>query len=101
MRGRAAELMHRFAVAVPANRRPGQISGGQAQRIALCRALLGQPDVVLADEPTGNLDQASAATVLRALRDTADSGGCVVVVTHDPGVAQWADTRLDLTASPP
>lgn len=93
---RAADLMERFAIAVPPNRRPGQISGGQAQRIALCRALLSRPDVVLADEPTGNLDPASAEAVLLALREHADAGGCVVVVTHDPQVARWADQRLAL-----
>jgi ABC-type lipoprotein export system ATPase subunit len=93
---RAADLMERFSIAIPANRRPGQISGGQAQRIALCRALLSRPDIVLADEPTGNLDPASAEAVLLALREHADGGGCVVVVTHDPQVARWADQRLGL-----
>ena len=96
---RAKELMERFAIAVPAHRKPGQISGGQAQRIALCRALLGAPDILLADEPTGNLDQGSSATVLEALRTHADGGGCVIVVTHDPEVADWADGRIDLLAS--
>lgn len=93
---RAHELMERFEIDVPANRRPGQISGGQAQRIALCRALLGDPDVVLADEPTGNLDPATADTVLGALRAHADHGGCVVIVTHNTAVAEWADEHLDL-----
>lgn len=96
---RARALMDRFAIAVPPDRRPGQISGGQAQRIALCRALIGRPDILLADEPTGNLDPLSAATVLEAFRDHADGGGCVVVVTHDPAVARWADQRVGLGAS--
>jgi putative ABC transport system ATP-binding protein len=93
---RAVDLMERFDIAVPANRRPGQISGGQAQRIALCRALLSRPDIVLADEPTGNLDPVSANAVLSALREHADEGGCVVVVTHDSAVARWADQRITL-----
>ena len=93
---RAAALMEQFDIAVPAHRRPGQISGGQAQRIALCRALLSSPGVVLADEPTGNLDPVSTQTVLSALREHADAGSCVVVVTHDPTVASWADRRVDL-----
>ena len=94
--GQASALMERFDIAVPANRRPGQISGGQAQRIALCRALLSAPAVLLADEPTGNLDPVSTDTVLVALREHADAGGCVVIVTHDPAIADWADDRVDL-----
>ncbi|WP_448073954.1 ABC transporter ATP-binding protein [Georgenia yuyongxinii] len=97
--GRALDLMDRFGIAVPPHRRPGQISGGQAQRIALCRALLGRPDILLADEPTGNLDPRSAATVLDAFRDHADAGGCVVVVTHDPAVTRWADRAVALEAA--
>ncbi|MEI2777375.1 MAG: ATP-binding cassette domain-containing protein [Tetrasphaera sp.] len=97
-RARALELLDALEVAVPPGRKPGQVSGGQGQRIATCRALLGRPDIILADEPTGNLDPASAAVVLGALRRHADDGGAVVVVTHDPGVAAWADHRLELDA---
>jgi putative ABC transport system ATP-binding protein len=96
---RAATLMERFGIAVPAHRRPGQISGGQAQRIALCRALISAPAVILADEPTGNLDPLSTATVMQALREHADAGGCVVIVTHDPSIAALADLRIDLEPS--
>ena len=95
---RGVALMEQFGILVPPERRPGQISGGQAQRIALCRALLGSPDVILADEPTGNLDPASATAVLEALRARADEGGCVIVVTHDAAIAGWADENLTLTA---
>lgn len=91
---RGLELMDRFGITVPANRKPGQISGGQAQRIALCRALVGTPDILLADEPTGNLDATSAGVVLDAFRKHADAGGCVIVVTHDESVAARADQRL-------
>ncbi|MCA5891879.1 ATP-binding cassette domain-containing protein [Isoptericola sp. NEAU-Y5] len=94
--GRAVELMDRVGVEVPLHRRPAQISGGQAQRIALCRALLADPDVVFADEPTGNLDRATADVVMGAMRDHAAAGGCVVIVTHDPTVAAQADVHLDL-----
>ncbi|NHI19444.1 ATP-binding cassette domain-containing protein [Phycicoccus endophyticus] len=93
---RARELMDRFDIAIPPDRRPGQISGGQAQRIALCRALLGEPDILVADEATGNLDPRSAATVLEAFREHAVTGGCAIVVTHDPTVAGWADRRISL-----
>lgn len=93
---RAYQLVDRLGVQVPVHRRPGQISGGQAQRIALCRALLGSPDVIIADEPTGNLDPASADAVLQVLRDEANSGACVIVVTHDPVVRNWADVAFEL-----
>ncbi|MGH8827474.1 MAG: ABC transporter ATP-binding protein [Jiangellaceae bacterium] len=94
----AHELMERFGVDIRATHRPGQISGGQAQRIALCRALLGGPPIVLADEPTGNLDPASRDIVLRALRDHADAGACVVVATHDPTVVDTCDRHIPLGA---
>ena len=93
---RALALMDAFEVSVPATRRPGEISGGQAQRIALCRALVGEPDIVLADEPTGNLDRETSRSVLGGLRGRADAGACVVVVTHDPLVADQCDAVIDL-----
>lgn len=92
----SAQSLGRFGVDVPAERKPGQVSGGQAQRIALCRALLGAPDVVLADEPTGNLDPVTAALVVDALRDHARSGAAVVVVTHSPEVAAACDQEIRL-----
>ncbi|HLV57321.1 MAG TPA: ATP-binding cassette domain-containing protein [Natronosporangium sp.] len=94
----ARALMRRFGVDVRAHHRPGQISGGQAQRIALCRALLGNPAVVLADEPTGNLDPASSRTVVTALKEHAAAGGCVVIATHDPRVVAACDRHLSLGA---
>lgn len=93
---RAFELLERFGVALPPGRRPGQVSGGQAQRIALCRALLGRPSIVVADEPTGNLDRSTADVVVVALRDHADSGGTVVIATHDPEVVAACDRTIAL-----
>ena len=84
---RACDLLERFGVADRADHRPGEISGGQAQRVALCRALLTEPEVVFADEPTGNLDDASAEVVWQALVAYAADGGTVVVATHDQGLA--------------
>jgi ABC-type lipoprotein export system ATPase subunit len=93
---RALELLDRFGVAVPPSRKPGQVSGGQAQRIALCRALIGDPAVVLADEPTGNLDPATSESVLAALRSHAAAGAAVIVVTHSPSLAEACDREIRL-----
>jgi len=97
-RGRAIELMERFGVAERAHHRPGQVSGGQAQRIALCRALVTDPDVVFADEPTGNLDAESAEIVWAALAEAAAEGATVIVATHDRSRAEAMPARLRLVA---
>ncbi len=91
---KALDLLSRFGVNVHPGRRPGQVSGGQAQRIALCRALLTDPSVLLADEPTGNLDPDTSELVVQALGDHAKLGGTVIVVTHTPGVADACDRRI-------
>jgi ABC-type lipoprotein export system ATPase subunit len=70
---------------------PTELSGGEQQRVAIARALLREPDVVLADEPTGNLDSSSGAAVMSLLRRVVDGGQTVVMVTHDPGAAALAD----------
>lgn len=93
---RARELLDKFGVDVPAHRKPGQVSGGQAQRIALCRALLNEPAILLADEPTGNLDPATSDLVIKALREHAHSGNAVIVVTHSPEVAAASDEEIRL-----
>ncbi|QSB14303.1 ATP-binding cassette domain-containing protein [Natronosporangium hydrolyticum] len=93
---KAYALMSRFGVEIRAKHRPGQISGGQAQRIALCRALLSAPSVILADEPTGNLDPVSSTAVIEALRESAAHGAAVVISTHDAAVVGECDRRLDL-----
>jgi ABC-type lipoprotein export system ATPase subunit len=93
---RARSLLERFGVHVPVNRRPGQVSGGQAQRIALARALLNRPDVLLADEPTGNLDPTTSQLVVTALREHAHAGNAVIVVTHSPDVAASCDREIRL-----
>ena len=75
---------------------PAQLSGGEQQRFALARALVNDPTVLLADEPTGNLDARSGETVLDLLRRSTDSGRAVLVVTHDPAVTSRADRVLHL-----
>ncbi|WP_130864993.1 ABC transporter ATP-binding protein [Acidipropionibacterium timonense] len=93
---RALELLEGFGLAARATHRPGQISGGQAQRVACCRALVNDPQIILADEPTGNLDRDNATVVLDALARAAhDEGATVVIATHDPYVL----TRCDGTVS--
>ncbi|WP_395245562.1 ABC transporter ATP-binding protein [Agromyces sp. MMS24-K17] len=93
---RAEELMDQMGVALRRDAKPGQVSGGQAQRIALCRALIGNPRVLLADEPTGNLDPASSEVVVEAMHDQASRGAAVVVVTHDPALVARCDRKLEL-----
>jgi ABC-type lipoprotein export system ATPase subunit len=93
---KAYALMERFGVALRASHKPGQISGGQAQRIALCRALLGDPVVVLADEPTGNLDPATGALVVQAFKEHVHGGAAVIIATHDPVLAAGCDQHIAL-----
>ena len=94
---RGRELLARFGVADQAGKRPSQLSGGQRQRVAVARALANDPLVVLADEPTGNLDSAAAANVREILHDlTHTLGKTVVAVTHDAAFAAVADRRIGI-----
>lgn len=95
-RGRALLLLDQFGVSQRADARPGEISGGQAQRIALARALINEPRVILADEPTGSLDAENAVMVTDALRVAAVGGAVVIVVTHADSVADSCDRVLRL-----
>jgi putative ABC transport system ATP-binding protein len=72
--------------------RPSELSGGQQQRVAVARALVSRPDLIFADEPTGNLDSRASAEILKFLRNAVDDlGQTIVMVTHDPGSASYAD----------
>ncbi len=93
---RARQLLDQFGVELRQDNRPGEVSGGQAQRVGLCRALVKDPAVILADEPTGNLDSASAAVVIDALAEAASGGATVVVASHDPVIAARADDVFSL-----
>lgn len=93
---RANGLLDRFGLGERGTHKPGQVSGGQAQRLALCRALLNEPDVILADEPTGNLDRDNAALVLDAFAAAAAEGRTVIVATHDPFVLERVDEVVRL-----
>ncbi|HJZ37477.1 MAG TPA: ABC transporter ATP-binding protein [Solirubrobacterales bacterium] len=95
-RRRAAALIDRLGVAGVAAHRPHELSGGEQQRFAIARALVNDPALVLADEATGNLDDASAAMVIATLGELADEGRAVVLVTHEAGSAAAADRVLHL-----
>ncbi|GGJ53853.1 ABC transporter ATP-binding protein [Glutamicibacter ardleyensis] len=94
---RAALLLEQLGVAARSDHKPGQISGGQAQRVAVARALINDPSVILADEPTGNLDPANAASVLDIFCEAAAAKQrTIVIATHDPYVISRADEVLEL-----
>jgi ABC-type lipoprotein export system ATPase subunit len=90
-------LIDRVGLGSRARHRPAQLSGGECQRVAVARALAADPKIVLADEPTGNLDTGNGDRVLSHLRElTADHGAAVVLVTHDPHAARYADRVCEL-----
>ena len=93
-RRRARELLERLGLAETAARVPGSLSGGQQQRVAIARALVNRPSVLLADEPTGNLDSAAAREVVSVLRERSEEGQSIVLVTHDLRVASAAHRVL-------
>jgi putative ABC transport system ATP-binding protein len=91
LRRRALELLERVGISDRAEHVPSELSGGQQQRVSIARALLLEPELVLADEPTGNLDTRSSREILSILRDLAADGHTIVMVTHDPSAAAIAD----------
>lgn len=95
-RDRAESLLQQFGLHSRLAHRPGQLSTGERQRVAMARALLNQPKLVLADEPTGNLDQENAERVLDELSHFANDGGTVMLVTHDPQAASRAQLQVNL-----
>jgi lipoprotein-releasing system ATP-binding protein len=94
---RAMEILARVGMESRADHKPGELSGGERQRVAIARALVTDPSLVLMDEPTGNLDQTTAASILAMMDDLAHTAACAfVVVTHDPALAAHQDRVMKL-----
>ena len=94
---RAIELLHSVGLDMDeANRRVLKLSGGQQQRVAIARALSYNPDIILADEPTGNLDTETQNEIMNIFRELTNQGKCVILVSHSPDVAAMCDERYEL-----
>lgn len=94
----AMEQLERMGLADRAHHLPGELSGGQRQRVAIARALVGNPSIILADEPTGALDSHTSHEVMQVFRDlNANQGITIVIVTHDPGVAEQTDRTIHIS----
>ena len=97
MRERARKLLLQVGIDEDRHKhRPGKLSGGQQQRVAIARALANDPKVILADEPTGNLDSRNGKLIVELLKQLSERGKTVIVVTHDTGIAKIADVRIKL-----
>jgi putative ABC transport system ATP-binding protein len=92
----AVAALERVGMAHRVNHHPSQLSGGQQQRVAVARALAGRPSILLADEPTGNLDSRNGEAVMNLLRELHREGSTICMVTHDPRYADYADRRVQL-----
>lgn len=96
-RRRALELLDRVGLAARSDHRPDQLSGGEMQRVAIARALMMDPPLVLADEPTGNLDSTTGAAILELLCGAVDTHRTVVLITHDPAIARRGNRILTMS----
>jgi len=92
----AEDALKRVGLADRLTHLPANLSGGEQQRVAIARALINQPKIILADEPTGNLDEANEEIVIQLFRELHNSGHTILMVTHDPDIARQADRRIEL-----
>jgi putative ABC transport system ATP-binding protein len=88
--------MERVGLADRMEHKPTELSGGQMQRVAVARALAMDPDILLADEPTGNLDSSSGGDIMELFQDLWEQGGTMVVITHDPALARRAKRQVEI-----
>jgi putative ABC transport system ATP-binding protein len=95
-RKRVQDALERVGMAHRAKHYPSQLSGGQQQRVAVARAVAGEPSILLADEPTGNLDSKNGEAVMELLRELHQGGATICMVTHDPRYARHADRSVHL-----
>ncbi len=95
-RQRAESLLETVGLGPRMHHRPNEMSGGQCQRVAIARSLVNDPDILLADEPTGNLDSTTSGHILELLNDLNGKGQTVVMVTHEPDIAAHADRTIEL-----
>jgi putative ABC transport system ATP-binding protein len=93
---RAAAALERLGLAERLTHEPSELSGGEQQRVAIARALVTEPALILADEPTGNLDSHAGAEVMRVMRELHDSGRTIVLITHDTDLAAEADRQIHM-----
>jgi putative ABC transport system ATP-binding protein len=89
-------VLERVGLANRLNHLPGELSGGEQQRVAIARALINQPKLILADEPTGNLDEENERIVLDLLRELHNSGHTILLVTHSQAIGRMVDRRIEL-----